>query len=155
VFAELRARPAGTVAAPGGARTFSLPPGNSAAVDRPALHRHVPPEAHPFFRELARRAPFRACAGAARWRARQYVPFGERAWHAGASQYRGRSTCMNFSVGLELEGTDDTPYTRGAYQQLAALAAAFLAAYASLPLSTSSATATRAGAARPIRERRF
>ena len=62
----------------------------------------------------------------------QYVPFSARAWHAGESQYRGRSGCNDFSIGVELEGTDDTPYTDPQYPQLAALAAALLAAYASL-----------------------
>jgi len=62
----------------------------------------------------------------------QYVPFGARAWHAGESQYRGRSACNDFSIGVELEGTDDTPYTEAQYTQLAALAAALLAAYAAL-----------------------
>ena len=42
----------------------------------------------------------------------QYVPFAERAWHAGVSAYRGRSGCNDFSMGIELEGTDETPYDR-------------------------------------------
>ena len=37
----------------------------------------------------------------------QYVPFTERAWHAGASAYRGSSGCNDFSIGIELEGTDE------------------------------------------------
>ena len=40
----------------------------------------------------------------------QYVPFTERAWHAGDSNYCGREECNDFSVGIELEGTDDIPY---------------------------------------------
>jgi N-acetyl-anhydromuramoyl-L-alanine amidase len=60
------------------------------------------------------------------------VPFGERAWHAGASQYRGRSDCNDFSIGLELEGTDSIPYTDAQYTALAALAAALIGAYGSL-----------------------
>ena len=127
------ARPAGTVAELLVVHGISLPPGEFGGpwIDR-LFTGTLPPEAHPYFRELAA-ARLSAHALVRRDGAIvQYVPFGERAWHAGASQYRGRSTCNDFSVGVELEGTDDTPYTEPQYQQLAALAAALLAAYASL-----------------------
>jgi N-acetyl-anhydromuramoyl-L-alanine amidase len=62
----------------------------------------------------------------------QYVPFGMRAWHAGQSQYQGRSSCNDFSVGIELEGTDAIPYTDAQYQSLTALVRALLAAYPTL-----------------------
>jgi len=62
----------------------------------------------------------------------QYVPFGMRAWHAGQSQYQGRSACNDFSIGIELEGTDDIPYTDAQYASLAALIAALLATYPTL-----------------------
>jgi AmpD protein len=127
------ARPAGTVAELLVVHGISLPPGEFGGpwIDR-LFTGTLPAEAHPFFRELAA-ARLSAHALVRRDGAIvQYVPFGERAWHAGASQYRGRSTCNDFSVGVELEGTDDTPYTEAQYQQLAALAAALLAAYASL-----------------------
>jgi AmpD protein len=48
----------------------------------------------------------------------QYVPFEKRAWHAGMSQYQGRDKCNDFSIGIELEGTDDLPYTAAQYQSL-------------------------------------
>ena len=63
---------------------------------------------------------------------RQYVGFGQRAWHAGRSQYRGREACNDFSIGVELEGTDHRPYTDAQYESLAALVAGLLAAYPSL-----------------------
>jgi AmpD protein len=127
------ARPAGTVAELLVVHGISLPPGEFGGpwIDR-LFTGTLPPEAHPYFRELAA-ARLSAHALVRRDGAIvQYVPFGERAWHAGASQYRGRSTCNDFSVGVELEGSDDTPYTEAQYQQLAALAAALLTAYASL-----------------------
>ena len=62
----------------------------------------------------------------------QYVPFGERAWHAGVSEYRGRSACNDFSVGIELEGTDVIPYTEPQYASLAALIRGLLEAYPTL-----------------------
>ena len=49
----------------------------------------------------------------------QYVPFSRRAWHAGKSSYRGREACNDFSIGIELEGQDETPYEPAQYQQLA------------------------------------
>lgn len=51
----------------------------------------------------------------------QFVPVNERAWHAGESCYKGRERCNDFSVGIELEGTDDTPYTDQQYSCLARL----------------------------------
>ena len=62
----------------------------------------------------------------------QYVPFERRAWHAGPSQYLGRSSCNDFSIGIELEGTDETPYTGAQYAALAALITALLGAYPTL-----------------------
>ena len=62
----------------------------------------------------------------------QYVPFLARAWHAGESSYRERAACNDFSIGIELEGADDVPYTPPQYQSLAALIAALCAAYPSL-----------------------
>ena len=62
----------------------------------------------------------------------QFVPFERRAWHAGASSFRGRSRCNDFSIGVELEGTDDTPYTELQYAALGRVARALQAAYPDL-----------------------
>lgn len=51
----------------------------------------------------------------------QYVPFHRRAWHAGQSVYLGRSRCNDFSVGIELEGTDTMPYSDSQYYRLASV----------------------------------
>lgn len=51
----------------------------------------------------------------------QYVPLHGRAWHAGPSRFRGRSACNDFSVGIELEGSDDDPYEDIQYTRLAAV----------------------------------
>jgi len=53
-----------------------------------------------------------------RGRATQFVPFNERAWHAGVSSWRGRSGCNDFAVGIELEGTDQKNYTSKQYARL-------------------------------------
>ncbi|MSQ49182.1 MAG: 1,6-anhydro-N-acetylmuramyl-L-alanine amidase AmpD [Betaproteobacteria bacterium] len=52
----------------------------------------------------------------------QFVPLQQRAWHAGASRWRGRERCNDFSVGIELEGTDTSPFADAQYTQLANLA---------------------------------
>lgn len=62
----------------------------------------------------------------------QYVSFNDKAWHAGISNFNGREKCNDFSIGIELEGTDDIPYTKQQYQQLAKLTKSLLAAYPSI-----------------------
>ncbi len=59
----------------------------------------------------------------------QFVPFTRRAWHAGESFFRGRSCCNDFSIGVELEGEDETPYTNEQYDTLAAVVRAIIATY--------------------------
>lgn len=53
----------------------------------------------------------------------QFVPCACRAWHAGASSWNGRERCNDFSIGVELEGTDEVPYTEAQYRRLADLTA--------------------------------
>jgi len=48
----------------------------------------------------------------------QYVNFNDKAWHAGISTFLGREKCNDFSIGIELEGTDEIPYTESQYRQL-------------------------------------
>jgi N-acetyl-anhydromuramoyl-L-alanine amidase len=112
---------------------ISLPPGEFGGpwIDR-LFAGDLAPDAHSSFRELA---ALRVSAHALIRRGgdiTQYVPFGMRAWHAGESQYRGRSGCNDFSIGIELEGTDATPYAEAQYESLAALVGALLASYPTL-----------------------
>jgi AmpD protein len=51
----------------------------------------------------------------------QYVSFNDKAWHAGVSTFHKRERCNDYSIGIELEGTDDISYTAAQYQQLIAL----------------------------------
>ena len=51
----------------------------------------------------------------------QFVPFHKRAWHAGVSYFQGKNNCNDFSIGIELEGTDDTSYLPVQYRQLIAI----------------------------------
>ena len=59
----------------------------------------------------------------------QYVPFERRAWHAGASVWCGRERCNDFSIGIELEGTDEIAYTERQYVVLAAVTASLQARF--------------------------
>src|SRR6476660_7241143 len=102
------ARPAGTVADLIVIHGISLPPGEFGGpwIDR-LFTGNLPADVHPFFATLA---GWRVSAHALIRRDGeivQYVPFTQRAWHAGKSEYCGRSACNDFSIGIELEGTDD------------------------------------------------
>jgi AmpD protein len=57
------------------------------------------------------------------------VPCTQRAWHAGASNWCGRERCNDFSIGIELEGSDFEPFADAQYDTLAALTQALNAAY--------------------------
>jgi AmpD protein len=92
----------------------------------------LPVDAHPYFAQIA---GLRVSAHLLIDRdgsVTQYVPFQQRAWHAGVSEYRGRAACNDFSIGIELEGADDVPYAPGQYAALAAVIHALLAAYPNL-----------------------
>lgn len=62
----------------------------------------------------------------------QFVPFNKRAWHAGESCYQGRHACNDFSIGIELEGTDECEFTPQQYQILRHLVECLLTSYPSL-----------------------
>jgi AmpD protein len=62
----------------------------------------------------------------------QYVPFQRRAWHAGQSSWEGRERCNDFAIGIELEGTDASPYEPVQYAMAARLIAALCRAYPAL-----------------------
>ena len=127
------ARPAGVLPELLVVHGISLPPGEfgGAWIDR-LFTGTLPGDAHPYFRDIAGQRVSAHALIRRDGQIVQYVPLGERAWHAGQSAYRGRSGCNDFSIGVELEGTDDTPYTDAQYGALAVLSAALLAAYPSL-----------------------
>jgi AmpD protein len=66
----------------------------------------------------------------------QFVPATHRAWHAGVSCWRSLERCNDHSVGVEIEGTDDTPYCDAQYVRLAGLSTALMQ---SLPLTACAA----------------
>ncbi len=64
----------------------------------------------------------------------QFVPFHKRAWHAGLSSFNGRDNCNDFSIGIELEGADDIPYTDEQYQQLVLVTRELIIEYSKIKL---------------------
>jgi N-acetyl-anhydromuramoyl-L-alanine amidase len=62
----------------------------------------------------------------------QFVSADERAWHAGISAWRGRAACNDFSLGIELEGSESEPFAEIQYATLAPLLAALAERYPSL-----------------------
>lgn len=64
-----------------------------------------------------------------RGRVTQFVPFGRRAWHAGESCFDGRSGCNDFSIGIELEGTDERPYPQVQLRRLLRVTRALMRHY--------------------------
>lgn len=60
---------------------------------------------------------------------RQFVSVDQRAWHAGVSNFEGRSGCNDFAVGIELEGTDDSGFTEEQYHKLITLTQSLQQAY--------------------------
>lgn len=59
----------------------------------------------------------------------QYVSTQDRAWHAGASEWRGQTRCNDFSIGIELEGCDSKPFTHCQYDRLSELTQALQKRY--------------------------
>jgi AmpD protein len=98
---------------------ISLPPGEFGgdAIERLFANR-LDPDAHPYFATIAQLRVSAHFLVRRDGRLLQFVPCAQRAWHAGASAWRGRERCNDFSIGIELEGTDALPYTRGQYRML-------------------------------------
>jgi len=112
---------------------ISLPPGEfgNGWIDR-FFCNELPADAHPYFATMYDLTVSAHVLIARDGTLTQYVPFDRRAWHAGKSEYCGRSSCNDFSVGIELEGTDDLPYTDAQYRALSQLIVALRRGYPSL-----------------------
>lgn len=123
-------RPAGTAVDLLVVHAISLPPGDfgGAAIEALFTNR-LDPARHPYFEGIA------SLKVSAHFLVRrdgaivQFVPCVKRAWHAGASKWGGRERCNDFSIGVELEGTDDVPFEDAQYASLAALTDALARAY--------------------------
>jgi AmpD protein len=101
---------------------ISLPPGEyggSGVIE--LFGNRLDPAAHPYYRDI------HALKVSAHFFIRrdgeliQFVPCSQRAWHAGTSQWDGRERCNDYSIGIELEGTDDEAFDHAQYATLDAL----------------------------------
>lgn len=109
---------------------ISLPPGQFGGGQVQALFQNcLQADAHPYFAEIA---GLRVSAHFLIERDGgliQFVSCLERAWHAGQSCFEGRAQCNDFSLGIELEGTDERPFSDAQYRALIALTRLLQAAY--------------------------
>jgi AmpD protein len=99
---------------------MSLPPGQYGGpeIDR-FFTNTLDADAHPYFAQIAALRVSSHLLIRRDGELVQYVPFRKRAWHAGDSCYQGRMACNDFSIGIELEGQDDEPYSDAQYEVLA------------------------------------
>ena len=109
---------------------ISLPPGEFGGswIDD-LFHNRLDPDDHPYFREIHGLEVSAHCLIRRDGEVIQYVPFDKRAWHAGDSSFCGAGNCNDFSIGIELEGTDDEPFTDAQYASLATLTTAIRECY--------------------------
>lgn len=116
------ARPPGTTITLVVLHCISLPPGQFGgdAIERLFTNR-LDPAAHPAFRGLAGLRVSSHFLVRRDGELVQFVPLPQRAWHAGASRWRARERCNDYSIGIELEGTDAATFGDAQYARLAAL----------------------------------
>lgn len=128
--AHFNARPSDTDISLLVVHNISLPPGQFGGGHVQSFFSGtLDPSLHPYFdeiKDLRVSAHFliERCG-----RLTQFVSCFARAWHAGASRYGGRDQCNDFSIGVELEGTDDTPFTDNQYRVLTDLTHALMHRY--------------------------
>ncbi|KJS03955.1 MAG: N-acetyl-anhydromuranmyl-L-alanine amidase [Gammaproteobacteria bacterium BRH_c0] len=109
---------------------ISLPPGQFGGDQvRDFFTNNLDVQAHPYFQEIADMQVSAHLLIDRLGHITQFVSFLERAWHAGASCFAGRERCNDFSIGIELEGTDTLPYTDRQYQVLAQVTIALMREY--------------------------
>lgn len=99
---------------------ISLPPGEfgSSCIEQ-LFCNSLDPGAHPYFKQLEDMRVSAHLLIDRKGEIVQFVPFHKRAWHAGRSVFNGRENCNDFSIGIELEGTDDLEYETVQYEALA------------------------------------
>lgn len=109
---------------------ISLPPGcfGDGQIDQ-LFCNQLDPAQHPYFAEICELRVSSHLLIDRQGVMTQYVPFTERAWHAGLSAFQGRERCNDYSIGVELEGTDDTLYSDAQYRQLAAVSRSLMTAW--------------------------
>ncbi len=113
--------------------SISLPPGEYGGTHiQDFFQNKLDVSAHPYFQEIQNLQVSAHALIGRNGDLIQFVPFHQRAWHAGESQFEGRAGCNDFSIGIELEGTDHTPFRTIQYWKLALLIDALRETYASM-----------------------
>ena len=114
---------------------ISLPPGEFGGpwIDH-LFHNRLDPSIHPFFRDIHQLRVSSHLLIRRDGQLIQYVGLKQRAWHAGKSNFRGREQCNDFSIGIEVEGTDDQPYTDAQYATLSKVTGEILARFPEITL---------------------
>ncbi|KGQ55620.1 1,6-anhydro-N-acetylmuramyl-L-alanine amidase AmpD [Gallibacterium anatis] len=87
------------------------------------------PTLHPYFAEIYQQRVSAHCLIRRNGEIKQYVNFNQRAWHAGLSSFQGREKCNDFAIGIELEGSNNQPFTEQQYCTLAEVTAAIMQTY--------------------------
>lgn len=124
------ARPAGSAVSLVLIHNISLPPGKFGGVDVERFFTNqLDPAAHPYFATIATLRVSTHFFSRRDGELLQFVSADQRAWHAGASCWQGLEDCNDFSIGIELEGTDDLPYALPQYQSLNILLESLCARY--------------------------
>jgi len=109
---------------------ISLPPGQFGGPEiQDFFCNRLDPTAHPYFETIAGVQVSAHALIRRDGKVIQFVSLLDRAWHAGRSCFDGREECNDFSIGIELEGADDIPYTEAQYQRLADIARQVMAAW--------------------------
>jgi AmpD protein len=112
---------------------ISLPPGEFGGAGVVELFTNrLDSGAHPYYASIAHLRVSAHFFLRRDGRIMQFVPCSLRAWHAGESSWRGRARCNDFSIGIELEGTDDAPFAEAQYETLRRLTEVLLEAYPSV-----------------------
>ena len=110
--------------------SISLPPGQYGGDEiEQFFQNRLNKDAHPYFEEIHELQVSSHALIKRSGKIVQFVPFHERAWHAGQSNYCGRERCNDFSIGIELEGTDTGDFEEEQYKQLSLLISALKIAY--------------------------
>lgn len=112
---------------------ISLPPGEfgTGCIEQLFCNR-LDPDAHPYFSQLRDLRVAAHLLIDRRGTVTQFVPFDRAAWHAGESRFNGRERCNDFSIGIELEGTDQQPFADAQYDSLVRVTRALFHAYPDL-----------------------
>lgn len=86
-------------------------------------------QVHPYFEEISALRVSAHCLIERTGQITQYVNFADRAWHAGLSCFEGREKCNDFAIGIELEGSNEQPFTDKQYTALLALTREIMRVY--------------------------